>query len=320
MKTIGGYFELELQRGSAQYHETAFLFQSGRSSLHYLLQWLRPARVYLPYYTCDGLLESFYAAGTDFLFYEINEQLEPLELPVLGKGEYFLYINYFDLKRKYVASLSAMYADRLIVDCTQAFFMKGNGKSWFFNSCRKFFGVPDGSFLYAPDNSTCSPITGHNESYSVAHLLQRFNGHAEEGYPSFIENESLCGTDIKGMSLLCQALLSHVDYEAVMAMRRRNYQFIDALLGKSCLLPSTLVDDCVPMFYPLMPAVSIERKRLYNHQLYIPRFWEDVTRRGIQGYHCSEKIATTLLPLPVDHRYNLNDMQRIIAILKYDHE
>src|SRR5687768_5538674 len=131
MKPIGGYFELELQKGASVYHDAAYNFKSGRSSLSAIIKSTQPALVYVPFYTCNALLTPLEEAGIKYEFYKINNQLEPVQLPELKENEYFLCINYFDLKRKLVYELSERFAGRLIVDNTQAYFMKGNGSSWF---------------------------------------------------------------------------------------------------------------------------------------------------------------------------------------------
>jgi hypothetical protein len=317
MKPIGGYYELELSKGDAVYHTTPYVFKSGRSSMHYLLKLLKPSLVYVPFYTCNGLLESFEAANTKYRFYEIDHLLEPVHLPDLEKDEYFLYINYFDVKRQYVQTLSAKYADKLIVDCTQAFFMKGNGRSWFFNSCRKFFGVPDGSYLYVPRQVNIEPVREKNENYTVTHLLRRFNDHAEEGYPAFLENETLCGVEITGMSMLTEYLLSRVNYDAVIRQRLANYDYLDTFFKEYHLYPPGPADNCVPMVYPvLFHKKKVDREFLYRHKLFVPAFWTDVQERNIKGFETDKLIATHLLPLPIDHRYAREDMDRLVKLIK----
>ena len=96
MKPIGGYFELELPKGKQSYHQT-YALKSGRSALHFILQWVKAKKIYIPFYTCDALLEPLRGAEVPFQFYEVDEKLEPVSLPELNGGEYFLYINYFDL-------------------------------------------------------------------------------------------------------------------------------------------------------------------------------------------------------------------------------
>src|ERR1700748_1334145 len=102
MMPVGGYFELELKNGERSYHDTPYNFKSGRSSLKNLFNYIEPSLVYVPYYTCNALLEPFEERGIKYQFYEIDKNLEPKELFELGDKEYFLYINYFDLKRAFV--------------------------------------------------------------------------------------------------------------------------------------------------------------------------------------------------------------------------
>jgi hypothetical protein len=316
MNAIGGYFGLELAAGSLSYHTTPHNFKSGRSSLHYILRMFKPQVVYIPYYTCDGILESFAAAGVNFKFYEINELLEPVSLPELKANEYFLYINYFDIKRNKVAALSQQYGDKLIVDSTQSFFEKGNGKSWYFNSCRKFFGVPDGSYLYVPYHINTTPVPSKNEVYKVDHLIQRFNGHPEQGYKSFQENEVLLGADIVGMSRLSEHILSFIDYSSVIATRRSNYQYLHEIFKGRNILQAELETDSVPMYYPLLLDTEVNKYRLYAKNMYVPTFWKDVMVRGDSGFETEKKLTTNLLPLPVDHRYTIEDMERLAEELK----
>ncbi len=308
MKPIGGYFELALNRGSNSYHETPYQLKSGRAALHCILNTVKPTLVYIPYYTCDALLEPFTAANVTYAFYAIDERLEPQSLPDLKDGEYFLYVNYFDLKRETVQVLSERYKDRLIVDCTQAFYMKGNGVSWYFNSCRKFFGVPDGSYLYAPQDVAVQQPQHRNEHYMTDHLLQRFNGHAAEGYATFLKNEQLAGSEVLAMSKLSEYLLSGTDYTATAAARRDNFRFLHDQLGGNNLMDAALPTDSVPMCYPWLTNRSIDKASLYGQEIFIPSFWKDTLLRNTNGYDLEKMLTDKLWPLPVDHRYTLADM------------
>lgn len=315
MSEIGGYFGLELAKGSNTYHNTNYIFKSGRSALHCILGFLHPSLVHVPFYTCDGLLESFTAANIPYAFYEINQDLEPIILPELKTGEYFLYINYYDIKRKKVDQLSDLYGNRLIVDCSQAFFMKGNGKSWFFNSCRKFFGVPDGSYLYAPANTQPPPASSRNENYIVDHLIKRFNGHTREGYPLFLENEVLGDAEIKQMSTLSEYLLSNIDFEKAAEKRITNFKYLHKILQRENLMSIDLYKDSIPMCYPLLLSTKPNREVFYSNNMFVPTYWADVLHRNISGFETAKSLTEKLLPLPVDHRYDLESMEALISIL-----
>ena len=147
MTSIGGYFELELPQ-KAEYHKSALALNTGRNCLEYILRARGYKKVYLPYYSCEVLLEPFNKLDVEYCFYHINGSLELEQLVTLQDGEALLYINYFGLKQDYVASLSATYGKQLIVDNTQAFYAKPIKGIDTFYSCRKFFGVADGAYLY----------------------------------------------------------------------------------------------------------------------------------------------------------------------------
>jgi hypothetical protein len=293
MNSIGGYFELELHKGQHIYHDTAFAFKSGRSSLRTIFEIIKPSLVHIPFYTCDGLLEPFITDNVNYKFYMVNQLLEPEHLPELETGEYFLYVNYF---------------------------MKGNGKSWFFNSCRKFFGVPDGSFLYPPGKVYPNDIEARNEAYNFKHLLSRFNAHTREGYSSFQENEILCGGDIKRMSKLSEFLLSNVNFKLCALTRRSNYLYLHNALKTLNIFEAPLVGTGVPMYYPFLLPQTINREALYAQDIFVPTLWNDVLKRDSKGFETEKLMAKNLLPLPVDHRYNLDDMKRIVVNLKTQYD
>ena len=102
----------------------------------------------------------------------------------------------------YVEWLAKQYGKKLIVDNTQAFYAKPVEDVDTFYTCRKFFGVPDGAYLYAE-----AKVDFHIEqdvSYDrLSFLLKRFDLGAEAGYADFREqSERLIAQPIKGMSNL----------------------------------------------------------------------------------------------------------------------
>lgn len=314
MNEIGGYFGLEFDKGYNVYHNTPHMFKSGRASLHYILNVLEPSLVYIPFYTCNALIDSLEAAKRQFRFYSIDNTLEPDELPELEANEYILYVNYFDIRRKTVEKLSRMFGDRLIVDCSQAFFMKGNGKSWFFNSCRKFFGVPDGSYLYPPDTVNVKAVETRNEKYEFDYLLKRFNGRTREGYPSFLKNEAMLGTDVCGMSLLSECLLSNINYQNIINKRNANFHFLDSTYASINLLETHDQIDA-PMYYPLLLPKSLDRESLYKNDIFIPMFWRDVLTRNYEGFETEKKLTENLYPLPIDHRYDREHLEKMNEVI-----
>ena len=135
---IGGYPELELRKGE-HYHKNALRLNTARNCFEYVLRTRKYTKVYIPYYTCEVMLEPLEKCNVGYEFYHINELLEPVGIVQLQPTEAFLYTNYYGLKQQCVKKLAQTYGKQLIVDNAQAFFAEPlNGIDTFY-SARKFY-------------------------------------------------------------------------------------------------------------------------------------------------------------------------------------
>src|SRR5690606_38550323 len=101
MQEIGGYFGLELKAGT-HYHNEAIRLNTARNCFEYILRAKEYKKVYIPFYTCEVLLEPLTKLKIAYTFYHINECLEPVEIISLKADEAFLYTNYFGVKQNAV--------------------------------------------------------------------------------------------------------------------------------------------------------------------------------------------------------------------------
>ena len=123
MKPIGGYFSLELPM-KEELHKNAIRLNTGRNCLEYILRARQYRKVYIPYYTCEVILEPFKKLGIQYEFYHVDVHLEIKDSPLLKEDEALLYVNYYGLKQRYVEKLAEKVGKCLIVDNTQAFYAK----------------------------------------------------------------------------------------------------------------------------------------------------------------------------------------------------
>lgn len=328
MTEIGGYFELEalVAEGQQPHRDANIQLKSGRSCLRLLSEIERPTKVYLPYWTCDAVLEALAETNTPVEFLPLNSDLEFLEpLPELGLTDRLIYINYFGLRSEYASALSSRLRERLWLDCTQAFFYRPTTPSSVtFNSARKFFGVPDGAYLYAPDPLGVIPEMdlARNSRFRVDHLILRRQGRTAEGYQVFLENEELAGGATARVSELSELLLERVDYRSAADRRRTNFRLLDTALASSNRIPRQILDlgsDSVPFCYPYLPALSIDVRTLWSRDLFVPIFWPACQTRQSSGFEFEKLLSRDLLPLPIDHRYGAPEMERILSLLNsYD--
>ena len=312
MNHIGGFFELEPEDRSthAGFHDGALALHTGRACLMVILAELSPRRVFVPHYTCDATLAPFRTRGIATEYYAIDSTLLPTGIPVLRDGDYVLYTNYFGLCEEQVERLLSRCGERLLVDDTHAFFRGRRPGVWSFTSARKYFGVPDGAYLYAPQ-----PLSARPSAFSAItldHLRLRQQGRQAEAFAAFQRYECSLDCRVFGISAFSHERLSHVNYAAVAEARRRNFQLLHHALAATNRLNLDL-GDCVPFCYPYLPRVRIEHQRLYDHHIYPPKLWVDVLKRNAPAWE--QELAEALLPLPIDHRYGSDTMQTMLNVL-----
>ena len=315
MRAIGGYPELELRKGN-HYHTEALRLNTARNCLEYILLARGYRKVFIPYYTCDAVHEPFEKSVYEckMEYYSINSSLEPIELPVLQEDEAFLYTNYFGLKQACVETLAKIYGNKLIVDNSQAFYdLPIDGVDTFY-SARKFFGVPDGAYLYTDCllKNYYGEELEKDESYSRMNaLIKRIDKSVEEGYKDFQEIEgSLICQPIKRMSRLTEVILCSIDYEGIKHIRRENYKNLYYRLFQKNKLWLRLNENAVPLCYPFLSKSPELRKKLIENRIYVPTYWPNVLEQCDEST-MEHQYASLLLPLPIDQRYGKEDMRII---------
>lgn len=304
MEAIGGYFELELRKGE-HYHQDALRLNTARNCFEYVLLARKYTKVYIPYYTCEVMLQPLHRHHIAYEFYHINESLEPVEIIQLGNSEAFLYTNYFGLKQSCVEYLASIYQSQLIVDNAQAFYAPRIAGIDTFYSPRKFFGVPDGGYLYT--DCLLDIELEQDKSYlRMQHLLQRIDEGAESAYSIFRKNDdSLDNQPIRWMSKLTEKLLATIDYEFVAKRRINNYLLIDKKIKCKNTLCFDLPENAVPMVYPYMTETKELKKKLIFNKIFVATYWSNVIEWSTPEM-LEYKYANRLIFIPIDQR--LNDM------------
>lgn len=314
MNAIGGYFELELRQGE-HYHKNALRLNSARNCFEYILLAREYKKVYIPYYTCEVLLQPLQRHGISYEFYSINGDLEPTEQKQLQPKEAFLYTNYFGLKQCCVERLAKLYESQLIVDNAQAFYAPClNGIDTFF-SPRKFFGVADGAYLHT--DCLLKIDFPQDKSYTrMQHLLERIDVGAEDGYASFKRNDaSLNNQPICKMSKLTDRILCGIDYDAVKVKRRDNFCYLHHALQQSNFLKVKLQSGDVPMVYPFYTENLKLRAQLIKERMFVATYWPNVFGWcNLTDFEYS--LANYIIPIPVDQRYGNEEMNQIIKIIQ----
>ncbi len=327
---IGGYFGMEELSGkfNSFIHEDGVLLNLGRNAFRYILCAIpdRVHKLYMPYYTCPvmwhGLTilnESSIIKG--LFFYRVDKKLEIAEDIKLGEHDYIVVNNYFGIKDQYIEQLSKKYGNHLIVDNAQAFFAQVIPNTYAFYSPRKFFGVPDGGVAYVANNATLVRCEEQDDSSDrLKHLELRKKKGAEAGFATYQLNENkLDSLPMQLMSDYTHEVLCGIDYAAAITKRRANYKLLHEALGElnALALPSMDSFAC-PMVYPFIPKKGNGdlRKKLQEQRIYTATYWPKLAELNNSTFE--ERMANTLIPLPIDQRYDENDIKIIAnAIAKF---
>lgn len=319
MKTegIGGYFELELPDYGCFLHDDGVLLNSGRNALEYVLMSLCDVRnIYVPYYTCDVVMEPIEKMGVPYSFYHINQKLEIEDLPSLQRGEYLIYTNYFGVKDEYVKILANHYESHLIVDNAQAWFAEPIEGVNTIYSPRKFVGLPDGGIAYCTKQIDKNSFAQDVSFERCSHLLKRIDIGPSDGYADFRANsEQLKGQPIKQMSRLTQRMLSSIDFEVVKGKRKKNFEYLHKGLGENNLFSIPSVDTfACPMVYPYLTDDNSLKQKLIDSKVFVATYWPNVFGK------CKPKdweyvFAERLAFIPIDQRYGVEDMYLIVNII-----
>ena len=314
MKEIGGYFEFE-QLIANEYYKDLLRLNTGRHSLIYLIEKKKITKLYIPYYLCESVYEILEKYRCEYEFYRIDKDFLPIFDKKLLKNEYLFIVNFYgQLNNDKILKLKERY-ENIIVDNTHAFFQESLNKVDTIYNCRKWFGVPDGAYLFTNINSNEEELEGDFSKERMIHLLGRYEGKASDYYSYFQENDKKFKIEkVKQMSKLTQNILGAIDYEKIKKIRKENYQFLHNHLKNINKLK--LNDIEIPFCYPLyLDNVEGVRECLAKNKIYIPTLWPNVLRENPEE-SLEYKYAKNILPIPCDQRYNLGDMKYIIENIK----
>lgn len=310
MKEIGGYIGLETFSGE-EYYTGLLRLNSARNAMRYLLRARQIRKLYIPFNLCGCIAQVCGDNGCPFEYYHTDERFLPEFDKKPGESEYLLVVNYYgQLDQPTVQRLKERYGN-IILDNTQAFFQRPIPGVDTFYSCRKYFGVPDGSYL-----STEARLPGTLETDvsgdRVRHILGRFEETAEKYYSRYVENENGFNVlELRAMSGLTQNLLRAIDYDRVRERRTANFSFLhENLKDRNRLM---LRSPEGPFAYPLYCENGPElRKRLTQEKIYVPLLWPDAAE---SDRPMEKNYMLNILPLPCDQRYGPADMERILAAI-----
>ena len=308
MKEYGGYIEWETYYGE-EFHK-GYRVDSVRSALAYSIKKRGYMHIWIPYYICSCIQELLEAIPISFSRYHITEKFLPILPAAIPETHCVLVVNYYDqLQENDIKTLAQKY--NIFLDNTQAFFEMPIADIDMANSCRKFFGVTGGGYFYTTLNLSEYESYDRDTAYDKATcLIGRYEKNASDFYQYFIKNEAIKrGHICKKMSKFVQNILKSLDYEEIIKKRKENFDSLEKILGRyNELLP---VKRAGLFMYPFLLENGKEvKQKLINEKIYVPTLWPGVEKFS-ELNPFEKQLISNLVLLPIDQRYDVNDMQYI---------
>ena len=315
---IGGYFEWEFPVTTGKpLHSEAVRLNSARYALEYILRGLSDVKVlWIPYFTCEVVLEPLRRLGIKWKFYYINGSLEIASSIELDDGEYLLYTNYYGIKDACIPELARIYGNRLIVDNAQGLFCEPIAKHQIY-SPRKFIGMPDGG-LAITDVADYSENLPKSQSFErCLHLLKRIDVGASGAYGDFQKNDDYISEDkLSRMSSLSSRIYDSIDFKRVQDARRANFKLFHEKLGESNRLQIPSMDSfACPLVYPYWTNRNDLKKKLIENQIFVATYWPNVFE-WCKPTDLEFELADHVVCIPIDQRYGKEEMEFIIKVVK----
>ena len=142
-------------------------------------------------------------------------------------------------------------------------------------------------------------------------LTKRIDLSPEAGYDDFHKvSTTFHDMPIRRMSKLTKRLMQSINYKRVAQQRIDNYNTLRCVLGGRELHYGE-----VPMIFPYESADGQAlRKHLIANKVFVAKYWPNVDE-WTEEDSTERWMANHILPLPIDQRYDMEDMNRIIEII-----
>ena len=334
-----GYF------ASFEKHGHCTWIRSGREALFLIALSVKPETfspiLLMPAYCCNSMSDPFSKAGWTVEYYSLKDDLSA-DLDSLAKMMNDLHpaaaltMNYFGCASTWetVACIKSISPACLVVEdfshCTFSFEQIVNPDvDYYVSSIRKSVGICDGAVIVSHCPIDESLIVGRETDFVRKRMEnQRLKGlysftkspeQKEQFYPGLKFQEVVLDhfTEVHRISDEGMEMLTCLNGEQIRYARQKNMEhLLSALGGKIETVPG--IEECLSGAPFSMPILVDDRdmvqRQMANRGVYAPVLWPicDAARSVCP---VSAKMADRMLSLPVDQRYDFDDIDDIARIV-----
>jgi len=287
---------------------------NARSCLYAIMAHLNNPPIWMPSYLCESLLHEDY----NVKFYDVDRSLTIDEsfLTEIKPSEAVLVIDYFGFTqdRKIYERIKEKKCFS-IEDASQSLLSdRDTTPDFTIYSLTKCLGLPDGGMIEARNSSfDVEVLPSPNNFVESATNFRRKRAEFDRGenddwYSFYMAHKKLAvPIGPYAMSDLSKNLYESYDQPEIISRTRENYAHLQKHLDPI----KQLVEGIAPIGFPILHENrDTLLDLLIENNIYPPIHWRlrQVPKSFLDSHWFSERQIT----LPCDHRYNLEDMERII--------
>lgn len=317
---------------------------SGRQCIEYALEISSeklPNKIaVIPSYTCHTVVQPFLNRGFEVFTYSLEKDLSTSVSEILDTVEKFdaavlLVHQYFGFStiKGNLKELLQLYSKKITIieDCTHSLYshIPRIHADFYIASIRKWCGVPDGGFIISKKKALNLSLLPYNkeleEKKCKASLLKYeflFKGIGAKSpfLTQYREAEDILESQklYTGITDLSIKIQSNLDIEELKRRRRNNYDLLyrelNALSSVTPLM-GRLPLEVVPLYFPILVENRNDLQgKLAENAIYAPIIWPKPD--SLMASDVANTLYRSLLCIPVDQRYDADDMLRIVKIIK----
>lgn len=318
---------------------------TGRSAIRYVIHTIEKRCptvkrvVVLPSFTCDTVFEPFLKAGYEVFYYPVKMNLTTMSEAIrqvveehdasivlfhhyFGFGTFDSQINCFCDEMRRMGKFT-------IEDCTQCLysdFERANA-DFTIGSIRKWTGTPDGGFAVCRDGFFESKPQKTDKqletakvkaSYAKYRYLFENTGNKSEMLAMYRYAEDILDgqTDFFAISDTSSIIQANLNIDNLKRKRRDNFNVLSTCLKAPIRPLFPLINGPeVPLYFPILvkDRASLQM-HLVQNDIYAPIVWpkSELQPEVDKG---AENAYQHLLCIPVDQRYDADDMNRIADVI-----
>jgi|LSQX01.1.fsa_nt_gb hypothetical protein len=297
--------------------------------------------VLIPAYTCQTVIDPFVQQGWKCFYYNIRKELriDIVDLFRLYKDlePAMIVVHPFhgmELKQEEIDALTIIKSKGCILmeDITQCIYTinRPNVFDYVTGSYRKWFKVPDGGFLEShyldgveiPKEENSEFVNKQTDSM---YLRGKYFNTGDEQLKNIsirLNKDAVAGAgktiSLHKMSDFSLIIMNKERNDTSMMRRLENYQylFLNINSGKVKSVCSNIDDvTTLPLYFPIyVKDRACLQRRLAKDNVYAPILWPINTDDVLINDNIKE-IYSTILMIPIDQRYDVGDMSRIVKII-----